>query len=68
MIVMRITQLRAFDAIPRLGGFTSATDWLRLKQPAITIQVRAFEDAYGVKLFTRQGGTTKSTDAVQGLF
>lgn len=65
---MRTPQLRAFNAVARLGGFSSAAQWLSLTQPAVTIQVRSLEDTYGVKLFTRRGGMVTLTEAGHGLY
>ncbi len=65
---MRTTQLRAFDAVARLGGFSRAAGQLALTQPAVTIQVRSLEQDYGVKLFNRRGGVVALTAAGRGLF
>ncbi len=65
---MRTPQLRAFNAVARLGGFSRAAQWLNLTQPAVTIQVRSLEDMYGLKLFTRRGGAVTLTEAGKGLF
>ena len=48
---MNFTQLKSFHAVATAGGFTKAGKLLGLSQPAITIQVRALEEAYGVSLF-----------------
>lgn len=64
---MRTTQLKAFDAVARFGGFSKAAERLNLTQPAVTIQVRALEETYGVKLFKRRGGRVHLTDAGRGL-
>jgi len=65
---MRHTQLRAFDAVARYGGFVIAAEHLGLTQPALTIQVRALEDEYAVKLFKRSGGRVRLTEAGKNLF
>ena len=52
---MNAAQLRAFHAVAREGGFTAAAGSLGLTQPAVTVQVRALEETYGVELFYRQG-------------
>jgi len=65
---MRYTQLRAFDAVAREGGFALAAERLSLTQPALTIQVRALEDAYAVKLFRRGGGKATLTGPGRELF
>jgi len=65
---MRYTQLRAFDAVAREGGFALAAERIGLTQPALTIQVRALEDAYAVKLFRRGGGKATLTGPGRDLF
>lgn len=65
---MRYTQLRAFDAVAREGGFSRAAERLSLTQPALTIQVRALEDAFAVKLFQRGGGKATLTGPGHELF
>lgn len=65
---MRHTQLRAFDAVARYGGFVMAAEHLRLTQPAISIQVRNLEEEYALKLFRRGGGMIELTPAGQRLF
>jgi len=65
---MRTPQLRAFNAVARLGGFSNAAQWLNLTQPAVTIQVRSLEDTYGLKLFSRRGGVVTLTEAGRGLY
>jgi LysR family transcriptional regulator, low CO2-responsive transcriptional regulator len=65
---MRFTQLRAFDAVARHGGFVAAAQQVGLTQPALTIQVRALEEDYALKLFKRKGGKVRLTQAGQQLF
>ena len=65
---MRYTQLRAFDAVAREGSFSKAADRLGLTQPAVTVQVRALEEAYGVSLFDRTGGGVSLTGLGHALF
>ncbi len=48
-------QLRAFNAVAKEGSFSSAARRLGLSQPAITAQVKALEQSYGVLLFERRG-------------
>lgn len=65
---MRHTQLRAFDAVAREGSFSRAADRLGLTQPAITVQVRALEEAYGVSLFDRLASGVVLTGLGRSLF
>jgi aminoethylphosphonate catabolism LysR family transcriptional regulator len=65
---MNFTQLRAFHAVASAGGFTRGAARLRLSQPAVTVQVRALERAYGVELFRRRGQRTELTDFGREVF
>lgn len=46
-------QLRAFHAVAMSRSFTEAAQALGVSQPAVSMQVRSLEEAYGVELFTR---------------
>lgn len=52
---MRLTQLRSFYAVARMGSFTKAAELLHLSQPTLTTQVRFLEERYQVELFHRRG-------------
>ncbi|MDD9876252.1 MAG: LysR substrate-binding domain-containing protein [Magnetovibrio sp.] len=65
---MRPTQLRAFHAVARDGGFSAAAERLGLTQPALTIQVRNLERTYGLRLFERAGDGVRLTGAGRELF
>ncbi|MEE9480314.1 MAG: LysR substrate-binding domain-containing protein [Kiloniellales bacterium] len=65
---MRYSQVRAFHAVARDGGFSAAADRLGITQPAVSIQVRQLEEGYGLVLFDRSGGQVRLTGAGRGLF
>ena len=65
---MRHTQLKAFDTVALEGGFSAAAERLRLTQPAVTIQVRALEEAYAISLFQRTGTEITLTETGRILF
>lgn len=65
---MNFTQLRAFDAVARTGGFSRAGHALGLSQPAVTIQVRSLEQNFGVQLFRRRGRQVELTEIGQRLY
>lgn len=65
---MRNSQLRAFDAVARTGSFTQAANQLGVTQPAVTIQVRALEEAYGLRLLDRGSGIARLTADGRDLF
>jgi DNA-binding transcriptional LysR family regulator len=48
-----VRQLRAVIAVAEHGSFTRAAMALNLSQPALTVQVRALEEALGLRLFDR---------------
>ena len=64
---MNHAQLRAFHSVAEEGGFTRAAEALNVTQPTLSGQVRALEDAYGVKLFERRGRGVEPTDLGQAL-
>lgn len=65
---MIYTQLRAFNAVAVEGSFSKAAAALGITQPALTIQVKALEEAYGVRLFDRKGRSIRLTAVGQHLF
>ncbi len=65
---MLYTQIRAFDAVARFGSFVAAAEALGLSQPALSMQVRALEEAHGILLFQRRGRTIRLTRAGKELF
>lgn len=65
---MNHAQLRAFHAVAEAGGFTAAANRLGLTQPAVTLQVRALEEAFRVELFHRRGRQVLLTDIGHALF
>lgn len=65
---MIYTQIRAFDAVAREGGFSRAAQVLGLTQPALTIQVKALEERHGLKLLHREGRGVRLTEAGERLY
>lgn len=64
---MRATQLRAFFAVARAGGFSAASRQLHVSQPTLTSQVRDLEETYGVELFHRLGRGVELTQTGRQL-
>ncbi len=56
-------RLKVFRAVARHLNFTRAAEELLLTQPAVTQQIKALEDEYGVPLFDRTGGRIALTAA-----
>ncbi len=55
------SQLKAFHAVARTGGFTAAAKSLGITQPAVTHQIRLLEAQYGAELFLRAGKSVSLT-------
>lgn len=56
-------RLKVFRVVARHLNFTRAAAELLLTQPAVTQQIKALEDEYGVPLFDRSGGRISLTAA-----
>lgn len=50
-----IAALRSFLAVAETGAVTRAAAQLNLTQPAVSLQIRRIEDAFGCRLFERSG-------------
>ena len=55
MIYYTLKQLYSFEAVVRLGGFTSASKELHITQPAVYMQVQQLQENIGTKLFNING-------------
>ena len=55
MINYTLKQLYSFEAVIRLGGFTSASKELHITQPAVYMQVQQLQDNIGAKIFNIKG-------------
>jgi len=60
-------RLKVFRVVARHLNFTRAAEELLLTQPAVTQQIKALEDEYGVPLFDRRGGRILLTSAGAAL-
>lgn len=56
-------RLKVFRAVARNLNFSRAAEELLLTQPAVTQQIKALEEEYGVPLFDRAGGRIALTRA-----
>jgi len=56
-------RLKVFRVVARHLNFSRAAEELLLTQPAVTQQIKALEDEYGVPLFDRSGGRIALTRA-----
>jgi len=64
---VRLTQLRSFYAVARMGSFTKAAQMLHLSQPTLTTQVRFLEERYQVELLFRRGRQVVPTEMGEQL-
>ena len=55
MINYTLKQLYSFEAVVRLGGFTSASKELHITQPAVYMQVQQLQENIGAKIFNVNG-------------
>lgn len=60
-------QLHIFFAVAEKGSFSSAAQSLYLTQPAVTMQIQALEEYFGVKLFQRSSKRIELTEAGRAL-
>jgi DNA-binding transcriptional LysR family regulator len=60
-------RLRVFRIVAKHLNFSRAAEELLLTQPAVTQQIKALEDEFGVSLFDRGGGHIQLTPGGKGL-
>jgi DNA-binding transcriptional LysR family regulator len=62
-----LDQLHSFAALAALGSFSAAARRLNLTQPAVSLQIRALEKRFGVRLIERSGKRARPTLAGEEL-
>ena len=62
-----LRQLRGFEALARLGGFTAAAKELFVTQSAVSHSIKALEETLGCQLIERQGRNIDLTDQGRAL-
>src|ERR1700679_1187458 len=60
-------RIRVFRTVAQHLNFSRAAEELLLPQPAVTQQIKALEDEFGVPLFDRGGGQITLTPGGQAL-
>lgn len=65
---MNRTQIAAFHAVAKHGGFSAASRAIHTSQPALSAQVKALEEHYGIELFHRKGRQTVLSLAGRELY
>jgi DNA-binding transcriptional LysR family regulator len=60
---LNLDQLQALTAVAASGSFSAAARSLHLTQPAISLQIKALEERFGVQLIERLGKRAHATPA-----
>jgi DNA-binding transcriptional LysR family regulator len=66
--MMNLNQLRVFYEAARTGSFTSAAKKLCITQPAVTAQIKSFEDQCDLKLFKKKGRSLYLSEEGSALY
>jgi DNA-binding transcriptional LysR family regulator len=66
--MINLNQLRAFYQAAKCQNVSLAAKHLFVSQPAVTAQVKLFEDNCGLKLFKKKGRNLHLTDEGKTLF
>jgi len=66
--VINLNQLRAFYQVAKCQNVSLAARQLFVSQPAVTAQVKLFEESCGLKLFKRKGRNLILTDEGETIF
>ena len=66
--MINLNQLRAFYQVAKCQNVSLAAKQLFVSQPAVTAQVKLFEESCGLKLFKKKGRSLILTDEGQTLF
>jgi len=63
-----LRQLKVFERVAKRLSFTRAAEELYLTQPAVSMQIRQFEDSVGLPLFERLGKKIFLTEAGEEMY
>lgn len=66
--MVNLNQLRAFYYVAKHGSYTIAAEKLFISQPAVTAQIKLFENHHDLKLFKKQGRKLMLTHIGKMLF
>ena len=66
--MINLNQLRVFYCVAKSLSFTKAAEELFITQPAVTAQVKHFEDWCELKLFKKKGRGIRLTDEGEMLY
>lgn len=65
---LTLRQIRVFERVARRSSFTRAAEELFLTQPAVSMQIKQFEDTIGLPLFERLGKKIYLTTAGEEMY
>jgi DNA-binding transcriptional LysR family regulator len=65
---LTLRQLEVFEAVARLRSYTRASESLHLSQPAVSMQIKQFEDKIGLPLFEQVGKKIFLTEAGREMY
>ncbi len=65
---LNLNRLRAFYLAVNCGGISKAAEQLFVSQPAVSMQIKALEDQYGVRLFVKKKRKIELTLAGRRLY
>jgi len=65
---LTLRQLEVFEAVARLRSYTRASESLHLSQPAVSMQIKQFEENIGLPLFEQVGKKIFLTEAGREIF
>ena len=68
MIDFKLTQLRYFCEVCRVGNVTKAAENLNIAQPSVSAAIKNLEKSYGIILFLREGNRLKLTQEGEMIF
>lgn len=66
--MVNLNQLRVFYHVADQGRITAAAEKLHITQPAVTIQLKAFEESCEVKLYQKVGQKIQLTDEGNAIY
>ena len=66
--MLNTNQLRAFYEVAKSLNFSMAAENLHVSQPAVTKQIKSFEERWNLKLFLKKRGKIYLTDEGKKIF
>ena len=67
-MILNMNQLRSFHMAAKLKSISKAAQALMVTPPAVTMQVKQFEETIGIRLLVRDGNSIRLTDTGEMVF